>query len=303
MTLYNIDGDNLLPIKKENFKKERDLQNLTEKNLNELFNLEFVASEFQVDNLRIDTLAYNSELKSFVIIEYKRGKNYSVVDQGYTYLSLLLNNKAEFVLKFNQVFDTNHGKEYFDFSQTSVMFVSPSYTKYQLKSVEFKDISFELWKVTRFSNGTILYDKINNNESSASIKEIKTVDDNKDKVNREIKKYTEEDMLSGKSDSVRELYFNLKENILEEFDDVEANATKFYLPFKVNNKIIISLLVQANSLKVWINVKDINDPENKTRDVTNIGHHGVGNFEIKIFSEDDFYYFMGLFKQAYDDKI
>lgn len=303
MALYDISGDSLIPIKKENFEKERHLQNLTEKNLNELFNLEFVASEFQVDNLRIDTLAYNPEIKSFVIIEYKKGKNYSVVDQGYTYLSLLLNNKAEFVLKYNQVFNTNHGKEYFDFSQTSVMFISPSYTKYQLKSVEFKDISFELWKVTRFSNGTVLYDKINNTESNASIKEIKSEDTKKTTVNREIKKYTEEDMLSGKSDNICELYESFKEKILDEFDDIEINPTKFYIAFKANNKIVISLLVQSSSLKIWINLKKINDPENKIRDVTNIGHHGIGNFEIKLKSEDDFYYFMGLFKQAYDDKF
>ena len=47
-----------------------ELQTLTEKNLEELFGLKFVATEFQVDNLRIDTLAFNEETKSFVIIEY-----------------------------------------------------------------------------------------------------------------------------------------------------------------------------------------------------------------------------------------
>ena len=144
MPIYNINENNLSLIKKEDFKNERELQRLTENNLEELFNLEFVATEFQVDNLRIDTLAYDEETNSFVIIEYKNVKNYSVIDQGYSYLSLLLNNKAEFVLKFNQVFNKNNGKEDFDFTQTRVMFISPSYTTYQLKSVEFSDIAFEL---------------------------------------------------------------------------------------------------------------------------------------------------------------
>ena len=94
MPIYNINGEDLTPIKKVNFKNERELQNLTEKNLDELFGLKFIASEFQVDNLRIDTLAFNTETNSFVIIEYKNVKNYSVIDQGYSYLSLLLNNKA-----------------------------------------------------------------------------------------------------------------------------------------------------------------------------------------------------------------
>lgn len=32
-----------------------------------------------------------------MIIEYKRDKNFSVIDQGYAYLSLMLNNKADFI--------------------------------------------------------------------------------------------------------------------------------------------------------------------------------------------------------------
>ena len=107
MPLYNINNSKLEPIKKVEFKYERELQKLTEDNLEELFGLKFVASEFQLDNLRIDTLAFNEETKSFVIIEYKKGRSYSVIDQGYSYLGLLLNNKAEFVLKYNQKFNKN----------------------------------------------------------------------------------------------------------------------------------------------------------------------------------------------------
>ena len=45
MPLYQIDANNLKPIKKTEFKYERDLQKLTENNLEEVFNLKFVASE------------------------------------------------------------------------------------------------------------------------------------------------------------------------------------------------------------------------------------------------------------------
>lgn len=305
MPIYNITGEKLTPIKQVKFDKEKEMQNLTEKNLEELFGLKFVATEFQVDNLRIDTLAFNEETKSFVIIEYKNVERYSVIDQGYSYLSLLLNNKAEFVLKYNLVFNTSHPKDYFDFSQTSVMFVSPSYNKYQLKSVEFSDIAFELWKIIKYSNGTVLYDKVNNTENSASIKQITSSDTEKEKVNREIKKYTEEDTLKGKSDSTKSLYYNLKEFIISNYDDIEIKHLKHYLVFKVNNKIVVSASVLSKYIKAWINLKetDIKDPENKIRNVSNIGHHGVGNYEIKISSEDDFYYFNRLFKQSYDEKI
>ena len=305
MPIYNIDNEKLTPIKQVKFKNERELQTLTEKNLEELFGLKFVATEFQVDNLRIDTLAFNEETKSFVIIEYKNIKNYSVIDQGYSYLSLLLNNKAEFVLKYNLVFNTSLSKDEFDFSQTSVMFISPSYTTYQLKSVEFSDIAFELWKVVKYSNGTVLYDKVNNTNNTASIKQITNSDNTKQKVNREIKKYTEEDTLSGKPDDITSLYYELKEFVLSNYDDVEINHVKYYFVFKVNNKIIVSVSVLSKSIKTWINLKEteLNDPDNRIRNVTNVGHHGVGDYEFKITSENDFYYFDKLFKQSYDEKI
>lgn len=305
MSLYNINNSKLEPIRKVEFKYERDLQKLTEENLDELFGLKFVASEFQLDNLRIDTLAFNEATKSFVIIEYKKGKNYSVIDQGYSYLSLLLNNKAEFVLKYNQKFHKNYGKEDIDFSQTVVMFIAPSYTTYQLKSIEFNDLAFELWKVTKFSNDTILYDQINISENKASIKEVSSAQPNneKAKVNREIKKYTVEDVFSRKP-QLQDFYNEIKEKIDNEFDDVVIKATKLYLVFKVNNKIFLSMEPMAKYLKFWINIDvgKLNDPEEKTRDVSNLGHHGVGNYDINIRPEDDLYYFMSLVKQAYEDK-
>ena len=53
MSLYQIKNNNLEPIKKVNFKYEKDLQKLTEQNLEKLFNLQFVETEFSVDNLRM----------------------------------------------------------------------------------------------------------------------------------------------------------------------------------------------------------------------------------------------------------
>ena len=74
---------------------------------------------------------------------------------------------------------------------------------------------------------------------------------------------------------------------------------------RVNNKIIGTLELFAKFMKVLINLKEseINDPDNRVRDVSNIGHRGIGRYELKINSEDDFYYFNKLFKQSYDEKI
>lgn len=79
MDLFDIKrGNTLHTIKSKPFKLERDIQSIVENNLNNLFELQFIRSEFSIKNFRIDTLSFDKSKKSFVIIEYKKGKSYSV---------------------------------------------------------------------------------------------------------------------------------------------------------------------------------------------------------------------------------
>src|SRR3990172_13140051 len=132
MPLFGISGGSLSPIKLLSLNREKDIQTMTEKNLDLIFGLKFVCSEFQVGNFRLDTIGFDEEAKSFVIIEYKKDQNFSIIDQGYAYLSLMLNNKADFVLAYNENAGSSSKKADFDWSQSKVIFVSPSFTPYQI---------------------------------------------------------------------------------------------------------------------------------------------------------------------------
>ena len=149
MPLYSMKADKLELIKEKHFKLEKDIQVLCEKNLDLIFGLCFVKSEFQVGQFRIDTLAFDRQAKAFVIIEYKKNRNYSVIDQGYSYLSNMLNNKADFILEYNESCHSigNLKREEVDWSQSRVIFVSPSFTNYQREAINFKDLPIELWEV------------------------------------------------------------------------------------------------------------------------------------------------------------
>lgn len=128
MSIFQLKPDNLSQIKEMPFKLEREIQNLVEKNLGMLLGLEFVKSEFTisetVQQLRIDTLAFDAKSKAFVIIEYKQDKSFSVVDQGYAYLSVMLNNKADFILEYNESSGKVLKKADVDWSQSRVIFIS-----------------------------------------------------------------------------------------------------------------------------------------------------------------------------------
>ena len=98
------------------------------------------------------------------------------------------------------------------------------------------------------------------------------------------------------------MYKNLKNEILTNFENIETTATKLYMVFKVNNTTIVSIAPLTQFIKIWINSNSLNDYKNKTRDVSNIGHWGVGNYELIINSKEEIDYFMYLFKQCYDEK-
>jgi len=102
MALYKNTSYQLEAIKEKPFKLEREIQRLFENNLTAIMGLTLVKSEFMIKNKRIDSLGFDPQSKSFIIIEYKRDKNSSVVDQGFTYLNLMLQNKADFVLEYNE---------------------------------------------------------------------------------------------------------------------------------------------------------------------------------------------------------
>ena len=97
MYLYNIHQKKLNNLAEKSFKLEKDIQNVFESNLETLTNWKFIKSEFTIKANRIDTLAYDSENNSFVIIEYKRDRHFSVVDQGVSYLNLMLEYKADYI--------------------------------------------------------------------------------------------------------------------------------------------------------------------------------------------------------------
>jgi RecB family endonuclease NucS len=72
--IFSTIGTKLVEIAKERFLLESEVQHLTEANLQDLFDLTLVKSEFELHGLRIDTLAFDKESGAFVIIEYKKDR-------------------------------------------------------------------------------------------------------------------------------------------------------------------------------------------------------------------------------------
>ncbi len=301
MVLFTLKNSKLDRIKQKTFKLEKEIQKLTEENLQIIFNLQFVKSEFALNGLRIDTLVYDNENSCFVIIEYKKDQNFSVIDQGYAYLSLMLNNKADFILEYNENCGKNLKKSDVDWSQSKVLFISPAFSKYQEQAINFKDLPIELWEVSNYENGLVQYNRLKSSETSESIKKISKKSEVVEKVSEEVKVYTEEDFLGVCSEEMQNLYNELKSKILSIDDSVEVIPKKKYIAFKAERNFI-DILPQKKKIKLWLNLSmgQLNDPKKISRDVSGVGHWGNGDYEMHLSTSEELLYLLTLIKQSYE---
>ena len=306
MPIFQTHKNQLTSIDELKFDLEKDIQTLTEQNLETVFGLQFVATEFTLNGLRIDTLAFDKEAKAFVIIEYKRDRSLSVIDQGYAYLSLMLNNKADFILEYNEHGKAHLGRSDIDWSQSRVIFVANSFTTYQQQAINFKDLPIELWEAKRYSNGTVLYNQLKSPDASES---IKTVSKNQtiQKVSTEVKKYTLEDHFSGSKARVKPLYESLRDKLFNLDSKFIENPRRHYIGITMEENGTNTLLyihTLASGLRVdipRIEPTDVNDPLKKL--IYKPGSKESYNTpisQIYVKDEADIDYALPIAKQVYE---
>ena len=300
MALYINQTGKLKEVKEKPFKLEKDIQKVFEENLSAIMGLVLVKSEFTIKNKRIDTLAYDPQACAFIIIEYKRDKNISVVDQGFTYLSLMLENKADFIVEYNESLKQNMKRDDVDWSQTRVAFVSTNFTENQIQATNFKDIAIELWEVKQFENDTIIINSIKKSNAAESIKPLTQNKEALKKVTEEIKVYTEEDHIQKTTELIAELYQKFRQGVIQLADDIEIKPKKMEIGFRKASKVFADICILKNSLKIWINLRKgmLDDPKQLAEDVSEKGHWGNGDYQIQVENDKDLEYIMSLIKQA-----
>lgn len=302
MKIFTTRKGQLTQLKKMKFKLEREIQKLFEENLSLLSNYIFIRSEFSIKHSRIDTLAFDPEVQAFVIIEYKRQQNTSVVDQGISYLNLMLEYKSDFIMEYNETQKIPLKRNDVDWSQSKVIFVSPAFNDFQIQATNFKDLPIELWEINRFDNDIITLNIINKSKSAPNISAVSVEKSQELTSLQEIKVYQESDHLEGKSDFICELYETFKQAILILDPNIEVNARKLYITFK-KERNIADIRIQQKNLKIWINLPfgELDDPKKLAKNVANTGHWGNGDYEISVENSQDLEYIMSLIKQAIKD--
>lgn len=306
MPLFEISGNNLIPVEHTNFSIEKELQSLIEKNLATVFNCRFVASEFSTGAVhagRIDSLAL-SEDDNPVIIEYKKVESSELINQSLFYLHWIQDHKGDFEIAVQRTLGNNIKV---DWSDIRVICIAPNYKKYDLHAVQVMGANIELWKYRLFRNSSLYLEEVFQvTKSSVSIqvndKNPVMVEAGKKAAQvRATATYAFEEHLEGKQKAIQSLIHNIREYILGLDPAIEEIPKKFYVAYKISQNIVC-MWAQSNHVKLFVKLKasDIKSPPKSYRDVTNIGHYGTGDSEFTISSDSEFEEIKSYIELAYN---
>jgi len=308
MPIFKINNKKLEPISEKKIDLELYIQKLTEQNLEAVFGLKFISGslnqEFSVrvneQDFYIDTVALDESLNSIVLIEYKKDRSFSVIDQGFAYLAAMLNNKAEFVLEINERLGKKFTKKDIDWEQSRVIFISNEFTNYQKNAINFKDLPMFLYEVKVYDNDLIDYNPVKPFKTSESINKFikdKKVQD----VTKEIKVYNLEDHITKGSPQSLEVFYELDKKIQELDSRINKKPVSWYIGYKVKYQNFCSLVVFKNKIGIYIRANQITDNKKLFKKVPSgykWGKTPLWRYDIDSLENVD--YVISIISQAYN---
>jgi predicted transport protein len=294
MGIFQISRNKVKKAKIKRFRNEKELQKLFEDNLEELFGIGFLATEFVTTHGgRIDSLGLDED-GSPVIIEYKQDEKDNVINQGLFYLDWLVDHKGDFEL----VVQNKLGIDVkVNWDSPRLILIAQSFNEYDKYAVNRISENIELKKYILYDNDVLFVDNVALPGKEGSAKKSK-------KTKIVYKEYTVEHHLEKKSDTIKELFREIQERILKLDEKIKEKPLKHYIAYELDRNFA-EIVVQANALKIYLDISknDLNNHKDSVKDCTEVGHWSTGDCVFKISSIDDINHAMSLIKQSYESKL
>ncbi|MGL2797183.1 GmrSD restriction endonuclease domain-containing protein [Helicobacter pylori] len=102
----------------------------------------------------------------------------------------------------------------------------------------------------------------------------------------------------------RELFDILRKGIKALDEKIAEKFNQDYISYKFD-KNFVDIVVQTKDLKLYLNMKfnELQDEKNLARDMTNKGHLGNGDIEVKLETKENISHCLGLIKQALEKQM
>src|SRR5882757_2295561 len=231
---------------------ERHLQRTIESNMETLFGVRFLASEYTTGPKhrgRIDSLGID-ETGSPVIFEYKRSRDENVINQGLFYLDWLLDHRAEFQLLVMDRLGTGASKQ-IDWTNPRLVCVAGDFTRYDEHAVQQNNHNIELVRYRDF-RGELLALELLTSVSTTSPTPTASHTGNISMVTTEP---TVTDYLAKASEPLKNLYSDLDARLLAFGDDIQKTTRKLYFAYKrIKNFACVEVHPQSRALLVYLKV-------------------------------------------------
>ena len=102
---------------------------------------------------------------------------------------------------------------------------------------------------------------------------------------------------------IKKIYEELDKRILALDENIQKSYTKHYVVYKFDYSNFVEIIIYKWSINVLLDLPfdDIIDEREICEDMSNIGSWGTGNVQIKLRSDADVDYIMGLIKQSFEN--
>ena len=292
MPIYKIENKKVKQIKATQFKNEKELQSLIESNLEDIFGIIFIASEFSTGEKhggRIDTLGLD-ENRNPVIIEYKWGEKDNVINQGLFYLDWLVDHKGDFQV----LVDRKAGPGVFkiDWGQPRLILLASSFNKYDKHAINSMAENIELWTYSLYDNGLLVIETEGSTQASA--KKARKV------TNIAYEKYDLDYHLSRTVKELRDKFVEIKEKILELPSVSEVLEQRSGITYRTS-KSFVRFEFKKSYVQVLLRQPKYNDPKKLVKDISSFewGYKGM----VKFLPNTDINDVFALIKQSYEETL
>lgn len=292
--LFNINGT-VTEYQSGTVNLEKELQTIIEKNMTTFFGVRFLASEYSTtDGGRMDSLGID-ENNCPVIFEYKRSMKDNVINQGLFYLNWLLDHKDSFKVLVIEKLGLAASNT-IDWTMPRVICVANDFTKYDESAIKQMNRNISLIRYRKFGDNLLMFEHINENIATALSDDTTT-----ERSVRHTDK-TFDEQIATADNIIKTIYQDLANYMLSLGDDITETHLKQYAALKkIKNVATVVAQKRALILNLPLIPNSMVFEDNFSRDVSEIGHWGTGNVELRIKNKADLEKAKPLLERSYNE--
>jgi predicted transport protein len=276
---------------------ERSLQTLIERNMETLFGVRFLASEYSTGRRhagRMDSLGID-ENGNPVIFEYKRAVNEGVITQGLFYLDWLMDHRGDFELLVLRQLGGGVGIEW---SNPRLVCVAGDFNRYDEYAIGQMNRSIELVRYRSYDDRLLALELVASTSARATAAGEAPAQASSGGTSTSVSQYHD-----AAPPALKDLYDSVEQYLLNLGDDVTKIVNKNYYAFRrLKNFACIEIHPRTRRVVAYLKVdpSTITLEKDFTRDVRGIGHYGTGELEVTMASGDDVTRAQPLFQASYE---